>query len=231
MIRLIVRYVVVLTVICTVAAATLATVYEVTKDPIAASRAAVVREAIATVLPPFDTVVEAAEARAALGGEGPDIYPAYKDGRLIGAAVKVTDPKGYGGDVTLMVGVTAEGAVHAIRVLAHKETPGLGSKMGEEKFAGQLRGAQPGPDGLRVAKDGGTIQAISGATISSRAALGCVNAAVAAFRAAADKLPAPPAAAPAGAEPAATASAGRPAAGVTAAPAAPAAPVPGGNHG
>ncbi len=192
MIRMLVRYALVLAVICTAAAATLATVFEVTKAPIAASRAAVVQQAIRTVLPEFDRVVDAAQAKAALDPGQPEMYPAYRDGALMGAAVKVTDRGGYGGDVTLMVGVLADGSVHAIRVLAHKETPGLGSKMGEEKFSGQFRGLTPPAPGLGVTKDGGTIQAITGATISSRCVTRAVNAAVKAMRESAPRLAAPP---------------------------------------
>ena len=192
MIRLFIRYVTVLAVICTVAAATLATVFEVTKSPIAASRAAVVQQAIRTVLPEFDRVVDAAQTKAALDPGQPEMYPAYRDGALMGAAIKVTDRGGYGGDVTLMVGVLADGSVHAIRVLAHKETPGLGSKMGEEKFAGQFRGLTPPAQGLGVTKDGGKIQAITGATISSRCVTRAVNAAVKAMRESAPRLAEPP---------------------------------------
>lgn len=208
---MLVRYVTVLAVICTVAAATLAAVFEVTKAPIAASRAAVVQQAIRTVLPEFDRVVDAAQAKAALDPGQPEMYPAYRAGTLVGAAVKVTDRGGYGGDVTLMVGVLADGTVHAIRVLAHKETPGLGSKMGEEKFAGQFRGLTPPAQGLGVKKDGGTIQAITGATISSRCVTRAVNAAVKAMRESAPRLASPPgepAAAPAPAAVPATAEGG-----------------------
>ncbi len=193
MIRLLVRYVTVLAVICTIAAATLAAVFEVTKAPIAASRAAVVQQAIQTVLPEFDRVVDAAQAKALLDPGQPEMYPAYRNGSLVGAAVKVTDRGGYGGDVTLMVGVRPDGTVHAIRVLAHKETPGLGSKMGEEKFAGQFRGLTPPERGVGVTKDGGAIQAITGATISSRCVTRSVNAAVKAMRESAPRLAAPPA--------------------------------------
>lgn len=204
MIRLFGRYVLVLAVICSVAAATLAAVFEVTKAPIAASRAAVVQQAIRTVLPEFDRVVDAAQAKAVLGPGEPEMYPAYRDGALVGAAVKVTDRGGYGGDVTLMVGVLADGTIHAVRVLAHKETPGLGSKMGEAKFSGQFRNLTPPPQGLSVQKDGGTIQAITGATISSRAVTRAVNAAVKAMRESAPRLASPPGdAAPVPAAPAA----------------------------
>jgi electron transport complex protein RnfG len=56
-----------------------------------------------------------------------------------------------------------------ISVLQHKETPGLGTKMTEEKFLVQFRGKNPGSFPLKVKKDGGQVDAITAATISSRA--------------------------------------------------------------
>jgi len=179
------RYVAVLFIICSVSAAVLATVYEVTKEPIAASRRQQTLDAIQTVLPAFEEVVDAEEVRQALGGDPglPEIYPAYSNSELIGAAIKVTDPGGYGGDVTYMIGVTSDERINAIRLLAHKETPGLGTKLAEEPFAGQFRGLAVPEGGLRVDKDGGAIQSITGATISSRTATESATRAVEIFRA------------------------------------------------
>lgn len=184
------RYVAVLVIICSVSAAVLATVYEVTKEPIAASRRQQTLDAIQTVLPTFDRVVDAEEVRQALGDGAalPEIYPAFSGGVLIGAAIKVTDPGGYGGDVTYMVGVTADERISAIRLLAHKETPGLGTKLAEEPFAGQFRGLELPPGGLHVDKDGGPIQSITGATISSRTATNAAARAVEIYRAQAGAL-------------------------------------------
>ncbi len=202
------RYVLVLGAICLVAAAALAAVFEVTKDPIAASRAAVERQAIQTVLPAFDQVGTAPAPAATGGTRLLALYPAWSSGQFVGAAVKVVDAGGYGGDVTIMVGVDANLKVHAIRLLSHKETPGLGSKLGEPKFAGQFSGLEVPAAGLRVVKDGGSVQAITGATISSRCAARAATAAVQAVRERAAELAAPPAVEP-GAAPAAAVAAGQ----------------------
>ncbi len=202
MIRMMGRYVLVLGAICIVAAAALAAVYEVTKDPIAASRAAVERQAIQTVLPAFDRLGEAPVPEAGGGTRLLALYPAWSGGQFVGAAAKMVDAGGYGGDVVLMVGVDAAMNVHSIRLLAHKETPGLGSKLGDPKFAGQFRDLAVPDAGLTVVKDGGTVQAITGATISSRCAARAATAAVQAVRARAAELAAPPAAAPAAPAPA-----------------------------
>ncbi len=68
------------------------------------------------------------------------------------------------------------------RVVDMKETPGLGTKAKEPEFADQWKGLEVTAGEFKVKKDGGTINAISGATISSRAFTGCVNAAIKAWR-------------------------------------------------
>ena len=165
------HYVGVLALICAMAAGLLATVHEITSEPIASSRKRVTLEAVRTVLPPFETLADDETVKTIVTDpSAPEMAAAFSAGRLIGAAVKVTDPDGFGGDVTFMVGVTSDAKVHAIRLLAHKETPGLGTKLGDPIFTKQFQGLAIPAGGLRVHKDGGTIQAITGATISSRTA-------------------------------------------------------------
>jgi electron transport complex protein RnfG len=207
-----IRYVVVLTLISVVAAALLAIVNQVTADPIAQARRAKTLNALQKVLPPFDNEPD----QEMIQVEGSEIYPARKDGKLVGVAVKVTDPKGYAGDVTFMVGLKGDPnapIVNGYDLLAHKETPGLGTKLADEQkkpnaktFKTQFNGLAFPADGLKVVKDGGTIDAITGATISSRTATNSVNKAVELYKEKAAELAsgaaADPAAAPA-ADPAA----------------------------
>lgn len=177
------RYVFVLTLICSLAAAVLAYVFQITAGPIAASRQKVTLAAVQTVLPEFDRLADAAACKAQVAeADAPEMYAAFQGDKLIGAAIKVTDPDGFGGDVAFMVGVTADGKVHAIRLLSHKETPGLGTKLAEELFSKQFHGLEVPAGGLKVKKDGGTVQAITGATISSRTAARSATRAVEAFR-------------------------------------------------
>jgi electron transport complex protein RnfG len=77
--------------------------------------------------------------------------------------------KGYGGNVWLMVGFNMQGEIQRVVVVEHKETPGLGSKMLDSKFLNQYLSKNPGTINMKVKKDGGSIDAITGATISSRA--------------------------------------------------------------
>ena len=106
------------------------------------------------------------------------VYKATKDGEEIGYCVQV-EPKGFGGNVTMIVGINADGTVAGAKVTSHAETPGLGAKSQADpnwitQYAGQAADGQ-----LQVTKDGGTINAITGATITSRAVTDGVNTAAA----------------------------------------------------
>lgn len=79
----------------------------------------------------------------------------------------MTNGKGYGGKIGILVGLETHRALRGIRVISHQETPGLGSKITNGDFLDQFAGLVP--DQLALARDGGAIDAITGATISSRA--------------------------------------------------------------
>ena len=91
------------------------------------------------------------------------------DNQFIGAAIKTYSMNGFGGKVELMVGMLDNGIINKVSVLAQTETPGLGANMVNEKFKGQFDGKNPKKFRLRVQKDGGDVDAITAATISSRA--------------------------------------------------------------
>jgi electron transport complex protein RnfG len=205
-----VRYVVVLTLITVASAAVLAAVSQVTAGPIAEARRAKTLNALKLVLPEFDNApdqemavvsdVDPGTLPASKRDRLPQVYPARKSGELVGIAVRVTDPNGYAGDVTFMVGLKGDPAAPTVTgydVLSHKETPGLGTKLKDAPFRGQFEGlAYPAAGDLKVKKDGGTIDAITGATISSRTAAAAVNTAVRLYRERAADLRKAPAAAP-----------------------------------
>ena len=93
-----------------------------------------------------------------------------------GTAVKITDPKGFGGALTVMVGLAQDGTILGYKVLESSETPGLGAKAQDWFQKGQkgdVIGKQAG--NLTVSKDGGEVDAITASTITSRAFLRCVN--------------------------------------------------------
>ena len=120
--------------------------------------------------------------------DGPiTVFPAMKDGKLTGVAFE-TFGTGYGGPVGVMVGITTDGSMlEGIGITVTKETPGLGSRASEPEYRDQFRGLPL--DGIALSKAGGTIQAISGATITSVATVTAVNEAVKIFNKIKDKLP------------------------------------------
>ena len=96
------------------------------------------------------------------------------DGRLAGAAVRGFSPNGYGGSIGLMVGFAADGTLHDFTVVEAAETPGLGSEIDTEGFKRNIRG-RSAEKPLVLKKDGGDIDAVTAATISSRAALEAID--------------------------------------------------------
>jgi electron transport complex protein RnfG len=159
-----------LTLISLTASACLGFVYELTKEPIALSILNKKLNAIRQVTPEFDNNPNDEMYRLPTGeGDSLDIYPAKKNGEIIGYAVNTYTSKGFSGNISLMAGFKTDGTILSITVLDHKETPGLGTKMTEPEFKEQFTGKNPVEFKLKVKKDGGQIDAITAATISSRA--------------------------------------------------------------
>ena len=168
-------------VICVVAGGVLGVVYNATKDPIAAAETAKRTEAIKNVLPEFNELKET-KVKSAMEDIDIPFYLAYDaDNNFIGAAVETFTNKGFSGNISLMVGILADGSVNNISVLQHAETPGLGSKMTEPSFKDQFNEKNPASFNFKVKKDGGDVDAITAATISSRAFCDAVNRALSTF--------------------------------------------------
>lgn len=175
-----------LTGICLIAGAALASVNMLTTAPIAASKAAALEAAIQQVVPEFDnTPTEDKYMAAVAENDSLIIYPAKKDGELVGVAVESNTKKGFSGEIQVMVGFDTNGKLLNYSVIKHAETPGLGSKMEEwfrtEKNKQSILGRSLSEGELTVTKDGGSVDAITAATISSRAFLNAVNRAYAAY--------------------------------------------------
>ena len=161
--------------VCIVSSALLAAVYAVTKEPIDAAARAKTTNAIAQVVPEFEG--EPVSCTMEVGGKEYSYYVVSKDGVPVGYAIN-TSSVGYGGPVALMVGMTADRVVYNTTVLSQSETPGLGAKCTEPEFADQFRNFNPSEKKLSVKKDGGDIDAITASTITSRAYVSAVEAAV-----------------------------------------------------
>ena len=179
----------VLTGVTAVSVALLAYVNELTKGPIAEANAKTLNEALKKVLPEFtnnpvaesDTIFSEKD-----GKKNVDfiVYPAKNGEELVGTAVEAKS-MGFGGELKVLVGFNAEGKIYNYSLLAHTETPGLGSKAADwfkEGGKGSIKGMNPGEAPLKVSKDGGQIDAITASTITSRAFLNAVNAAYAAYK-------------------------------------------------
>ena len=164
---------------CLLCSAVLGGSYALTKDPIDVAVKAKTDRAVGAVLPAFDqTTYESVEA----GGKTYHYYKAVKGGETVGYAVEST-VAGYGGPLSLMVGITPDGVVYNTSVLSHSETPGLGAKCNKDvKFMDQWKGFDPSKQKLSVKKDGGAVDAITGSTITSRAYTDAVRSALEAVK-------------------------------------------------
>lgn len=159
-----------LTMIALGASACLGYVYQMTKTPIELSAFNKKLEAIKQVVPEFNNNPNEEMFRLPTGeGDSLDIYPAKKDSVVTGYAISTYSSKGFSGIIRLAVGFKPDGTIYNISILQQKETPGLGSKMAEPLFKNQFIDKNPSVFSLKVRKDGGPVDAISAATISSRA--------------------------------------------------------------
>lgn len=173
--------VLVLALVCLGASAAVVGVYTITKEPIEAATAEKTNKAIKEVVPEFDNE----PSKEAMEIEGNMVYVAKKDGEIVGYAIRSTTKKGFGGPITIMVGMTPDAKVYNTSVISHSETPGLGAKITESAshFIQQWKGLNftDGSVTLAVRKDGGDIDAITASTISSRAFCDAVQIAVDTF--------------------------------------------------
>lgn len=179
-----INMVVTLGVITLVAGLSLGYVFQWTKEPIVKAQMEKQLRAIEAVVKGYDNnpVIEKFKVATPDGTDSLEFFPARHNGELIGVAVKTKSSKGYSGDIWIMVGFNMKGDILNVVVIEHKETPGLGSKMTELKFLNQFLKRNPGQVNLKVKKDGGTVDAITGATISSRAFTNAVQLAYETFQ-------------------------------------------------
>ena len=195
----IVKNTLILTAITVVAGLLLGVVYGVTKDPIAKAQEKAKQEAFRSVLSDAetfesDTEFDADAASALLKENGytsDDISEVAEgkdsSGETVGYVVNVTSHEGYGGDIAISVGIREDGTVTGIEMLSISETAGLGMKAKDDPSWGkQFAGKKV--ESFSVVKDGSgsgddaKIDAISGATITSKAVTGAMNSCLAYFQ-------------------------------------------------
>ena len=145
---------------CLLCSGILGGAYVLTKEPIDKAAAEKTNKAIAQVLPHFTEVTYNEEGK---------YYTATDGETIVGYAIETTTV-GFGGPLSLIVGITPDGVIYNTSVLSHAETPGLGAKCTtDEKFMNQWKGFDPSIKKLSVKKDGGDVDAITASTITSRA--------------------------------------------------------------
>ena len=173
-----------------IASAGVGVVNMITEEPIALANEAATKTALMEVLPAFETT----EEQTLTIDEMPiTVYTASNGGEVAGYAVQTMTKQGFNGVIRLMVGFTPDGEVVNVNVLEQAETPGLGTKMADEgnvllgSIQGQKLENKKLVDGkLAVKKDGGDVDALTAATISSRAYVDAVNRAWMAYRSVAE---------------------------------------------
>ena len=181
----IIKYGIILFVITAVVGVALAGVNIVTKDKIAENTLIKEQQAYKEViggaddftgkvdLTSLDNVNECIE----------EIIEAKENGEIAGYCVKLNQTGGYGGVISLVVGIDKNSQVTGISVIEHSETAGLGANLEKDSFKNQFKGIKEEITGVVKANPKESeIQAISGATITSKAVKNAVNSSLAAVR-------------------------------------------------
>jgi electron transport complex protein RnfG len=146
----------------------LAFTYTATKEAREVAKLKKTLKALEKVLPEF-TNQPNDEKYSVSGYEELEFYPAKKDGDRVGTAIKTYSDAGFSERIRIMVGFDTNNKIINTWVVEQKETPGLGTKMKGPKFRDQFKGKDPGSFKIKVKKDGGEVDAITAATITSRA--------------------------------------------------------------
>jgi len=160
--------------------------YEGTAERIAQNERDALLRRMAEILPAdrydndllSDTTVVSAPAQ--LGASPTTVYRARMGDQPVAAVLSPVTASGYAGDIALIVGIYADGTVAGVRVIRHKETPGLGDKIEVERnpwmrgFSGKRIGNPP-LERWKVQRDGGDFNQFTGATITPRAVVAAVR--------------------------------------------------------
>ena len=171
--------------VSSLAALILGYTYELTAEPIRLAQAAQEQQAISAIIgTDFDNnpyqdkiLIPSADKKSKL-----EFYPARRDGRIKAFAIKTFSNKAFGGKLELIAGFGINGKILGYKVVNSQETPGLGTKVSEADFAEQFRGLRPQSPAFNVRQDGGEIDAVTSATISSRAVIDAIRKAYNAYR-------------------------------------------------
>ncbi|MFI3279266.1 MAG: RnfABCDGE type electron transport complex subunit G [Rikenellaceae bacterium] len=162
-----INMVLVLFAITAIAAASVGGIYLLTKEPIAIATENAKKEALAQVLPAFE---QTTMSTLSLDGLDLEVYTATAaSGEVVGYAINTATMSGFSGLFRLMVGLDTDGTVINVNVLSHSETPGLGSKMADQgnSLLMSVKDKKINDINWAMSKNGGDIDALTAATISS----------------------------------------------------------------
>ena len=170
-----------------VPAAAISLTYVAGSDAIAANKAAAKARALEAVMSPalydqslLDSPITLAQTDQLDVAENSLGYAAINHSVVQGIVLPVVAKDGYSGDISMLIGLNRDGVIQGVRVLEHKETPGLGDKVERKKsawidaFIGHSL-ANTSPDEWAVTKDGGLFDGFTGATITPRAVVSAVH--------------------------------------------------------
>lgn len=143
-----------------------------TKEPIRQQEELIANEARAAVFPDADEFVKLEAEIPETYADVDEVYIAMREGETVGYAISLS-PYGYKGDIVMTLGVRADGTISELYVNSQSETAGLGSRVAGEPFLSQFEGISASPDAVSSGVD-----AITGATVSSKAVVSAVQRAV-----------------------------------------------------
>ena len=173
----------------------LAGIHALTKDRIAEQQRRAILQQLNQVLPPeaydnalHDDVTEISDPTFFKHPDPVQVYRARLRGEPVAAILNVVAPDGYNGDIRLLVGVFTDGRISGVRVIAHRETPGLGDPIERRRsdWITRFKGRSldnPDPADWAVERDGGVFDQFTGATITPRAVVEAVHRALEYFSA------------------------------------------------
>lgn len=152
-----------LTLVVFLSVASLTVMDSMTREKILAAQQTEIQEMLATLFPSLETFQF---------DENSGKYTILNGATTIGQA-RMLQAGGYGGAIDILIGIEPDGRLRGIRIISQQETPGLGAKIVDSQFLDQFVGLSVNE--LNLSRDGGSVDAITGATISTRAVVDAVR--------------------------------------------------------
>ncbi len=194
-----------LTLIAAICTALVAATYQLTAERISANQQAFLEQSLDPALSGVLYDNSITESKLVIptphelpGSDAAVVYRAYAEDRPAAALFVVTARDGYAGPIRLLIGISADGVVTGVRVLEHRETPGLGDRIDSSRsdwvlqFDGRSM-INPNIDGWAIKRDGGQFDQLTGASVTPRAVIKAITATLVYFDAHRDELFVPPA--------------------------------------